>query len=105
MKEKSPQIQRKSIRELVPDASPEAIDLMAKLFVWDPRKRLSAKEALKHEFIFKGQMLDYRITEDDSVHYYDFEFEKYNLPKEIIRQLILDDVILSNSQKARDLNE
>jgi len=42
-------------------------------------------------------MLDYRITEDDSDHYYDFEFEQYDLPKEIIRQLILDEVILSNS--------
>lgn len=31
------------------------------------------------------------------VDYYDFEFEQYNLPKEIIRQLILNEVILANS--------
>ena len=43
MKDKAPTIPRKSLAQLIPNAPPEAIDLMEKLFTYDPKKRLSAK--------------------------------------------------------------
>ena len=43
MKEKAPKIKRKSLAELIPNAPPEAIDLMEKLFTFDPKSRLTAK--------------------------------------------------------------
>jgi serine/threonine protein kinase len=46
MKEKAPGIKRKTLAELIPNAPPEAIDLMEKLFTYDPKKRLSAKQVL-----------------------------------------------------------
>jgi serine/threonine protein kinase len=39
-------IRRKSIKELVPNAPAEAIDLMSKLLTYDPIKRLTALQVL-----------------------------------------------------------
>ena len=36
--------------------------------------------------------------------YYDFEFEQYTINKDIIQDLILDEIILANSKQARDVN-
>ncbi|RLN63340.1 hypothetical protein BBJ29_002716 [Phytophthora kernoviae] len=40
--------------KLFPDAEPTAVDLLAKLLVLDPSKRLSARQALMHDFFFDG---------------------------------------------------
>ncbi|OQS00834.1 serine/threonine protein kinase [Achlya hypogyna] len=39
-----------SIAKLIPHASPEAVDLMTKMLVYDPSKRTNAREALRHEY-------------------------------------------------------
>ncbi|KAL7679100.1 putative protein kinase [Plasmopara halstedii] len=39
-----------SIAKLIPHASPAAIDLMHKMLVYDPSKRMNAREALRHEY-------------------------------------------------------
>ncbi|EQC31908.1 CMGC/RCK protein kinase [Saprolegnia diclina VS20] len=39
-----------SIAKLIPHASPEAVDLMCKMLVYDPSKRTNAREALRHEY-------------------------------------------------------
>ena len=38
------------LRQLVPSAGPEALDLMARLCCWNPARRLTAAEALQHPF-------------------------------------------------------
>lgn len=43
MKEKAPFIQQKTLKQLIPNATPDALDLMENLFTWDPSKRLTAK--------------------------------------------------------------
>jgi len=45
------------LKDLVPNACPEAHALMEKLLQWDPKKRFSAAEALAHEY-FKGMSLE-----------------------------------------------
>ncbi|GLJ11674.1 hypothetical protein SUGI_0174360 [Cryptomeria japonica] len=45
-----PQFISTHLSVLIPTASPEAIDLMASLCAWDPNKRPTAAEALKHPF-------------------------------------------------------
>lgn len=47
---------------------------------------------------------DDQIIEGDPVKYYDFEFEQYTINKDIIRELILDEVIMANSKEARKIN-
>ena len=47
---------------------------------------------------------DDMVIEGSPVNYFDFEFEQYTLNKDILRELILDEIILSNSKEARHLN-
>jgi len=44
---------RKSLRDLIPNAPEDAIDLLEKLLVFNPEKRLSALECLSHPYIAK----------------------------------------------------
>lgn len=59
-------------------ATPEAIDLLKKLLIFDPEKRISAVEALNHPYLS-----DLHLEEDEpsreEVDYLDFEFEDHNL--------------------------
>ena len=47
---------------------------------------------------------DDQIIEGQPVNYYDFEFEQYTINKDIIKELILDEIIMANSSDARQLN-
>jgi cell cycle related kinase len=38
--------------EIVPDASPEALDLLKKVLVYPSKQRISAKDALLHPYFF-----------------------------------------------------
>ena len=92
--------------ELIPTAPPDAIDLISKIMTYDPNERLNALEVLKHPF-FKDLYdpeEDDTIVYGDPVAYYDFEFESYSLEKDIIKELILDEVIMYNSKDARKEN-
>ena len=51
---KLPQSSPVPLSTLIPNASPEAIDLLSELLRYDPSKRLSAAQALQHPF-FKGE--------------------------------------------------
>eukprot|EP01012_Entosiphon_sulcatum_P003164 TRINITY_DN10905_c1_g1_i1.p1 TRINITY_DN10905_c1_g1~~TRINITY_DN10905_c1_g1_i1.p1 ORF type:complete len:411 (-),score=118.62 TRINITY_DN10905_c1_g1_i1:329-1561(-) len=59
------------LRELYPKASTDAIDLLAKMLVFDPRQRITAAEALSHRYF--AQMHD----EDDepTAPHFDFAFD------------------------------
>jgi mitogen-activated protein kinase 1/3 len=42
--------ERKDLRTVFANASPEAVDLLEKIFVFDPTKRITVDEALRHPF-------------------------------------------------------
>lgn len=46
-----PKRKPKPLETLFPSANPKAIDLMRKLFVFDPTKRIKVEEALKHPYL------------------------------------------------------
>lgn len=46
-------IERKPLEKIYPAADPSAIDLLKKMLMFNPKQRLTAEEALEHEF-FKG---------------------------------------------------
>lgn len=39
-----------TIKDLIPDIEPDAMDLLSKLLEYDPEKRISAVDALMHPF-------------------------------------------------------
>lgn len=42
MKENKEKFQKRNLKELIPSAPSDAIDLMEKLFTYDPKERLTA---------------------------------------------------------------
>lgn len=48
--------------------------------------------------------VDKFILEEDSINYFDFEFENYTFSKDILKDLILDEIILTNCKEARKVN-
>ena len=51
MQKRDPHIKRKTLKELIPTAPPQALDLISKLLSFDPSQRISALEVLKHPFL------------------------------------------------------
>jgi len=76
-----------------------AVDLLKKLLKYDPEDRLTVTEALSHEYM-KGLSCpdDEPITEQVSA--FDFDFEKYSLRKEELKDLIYEEIRLYHSNTA-----
>ena len=105
MKRMSSKWRRKSLKELVPTAPEPAIDLMKKLFMYDPNERLTAQEVLKHPFLANcWHARDPGLKMGEPISFYDFEFETFIVEKDIIRELILDEIIIQNSKEAKQQN-
>lgn len=68
----------KDFSKLFPEASPEAIDLLKKLLMFDPEKRINVVDALAHPYLAEFHMLEDEPSRE-SVDYLDFEFEDHNL--------------------------
>lgn len=103
MLEESPNIKRMTLSQMIPQASELAIDLISKLLTYDPAKRLTSLEALQHPFFkdFYDPETDKSLNSGTPIKYYDFEFEQYKMNKDIIKELILDEIILQHSYEAR----
>lgn len=106
MEKTAQNIERKTMKQLVPTAPPAAIDLLQNFFRYEPDERLTAQEVLFHPFL-RGHcdpVSDSALAGGSAIAYYDFEFEAYVVEREILRDLILDEVILTNSREARAFN-
>lgn len=51
MLESLPSVNNRSLRELFPNATPEAEDLLLRLLQFNPTKRITAEEALRHPYV------------------------------------------------------
>jgi len=51
MMESIPRVKGQDLGTVYPKASPEAIDMMKKLLAFNPNKRMSVEEALRHPFV------------------------------------------------------
>lgn len=63
-----------SFKELMPYIDDDALDLLTRLLEYDPEKRLSAEQALKHPFFSDLHSEAYEPCADP-ISYFDFEFE------------------------------
>ena len=75
---------------LFPKASEVVLDLMGKLLQLEPKKRISAEEALAHKYISR-----YHDPKDEPVCSppFDFEFEKKLTKKEDLKQAIVNEIM------------
>jgi len=84
-------------------APPLAIDVISRLLTYDPKERLTAKALYQHPF-FRALIQPGAPDpmEGHPIGLFDFEFEEYSLNKPIIKQFLIDEIILSNSKQARE---
>lgn len=88
-----PKKKGRSLESIFPKANPLALDLLRKLMTFSPAKRITAAEALKHEYL-----KDLHLEEDeptrDPVPEGEFEFEKHHLTLEQLKDLIYEEILL-----------
>lgn len=77
-----------------------ALDLLRKLLVFDPSKRITIEDAISHEF-FNDLHWDEDEPVTNPVDSYDFDFEKYELTLEELKDEILEEIKLYHSSKAQ----
>ena len=93
-------IDKVSWKEIFPSACPDALDLLDKMLIFDPDRRITAEKALKHKYFD-----DLPHSEDeipDPVSKFDFEFEEIELDILNMRDLILHEIMLYHDQKLLD---
>ncbi len=72
---------------LFPTARPTAIDLLEKMLVFDPSKRISVEEALEHPYLDSLHNVE---DEPLAENVFSFDFEKEELTKERLQELIYE---------------
>ena len=77
LKQNEAHVKRKGWQAMIPNAPHDALDLLAKLFTWDPAQRLTAKQVMRHPFYAElyDPKNDESIKDGTPVSYFDFEFE------------------------------
>jgi len=86
-------VKPKDLRKMFPKADELAIDLLEKLMKLDYRKRITVDEALRHPYLEDlHDPSDEPTTELVSVK--EFEFEKYALSNEQIKDLLYEEILL-----------
>ncbi|KAK1373640.1 Mitogen-activated protein kinase [Heracleum sosnowskyi] len=78
-------VPKKSFAELFPDVSPVALDLAQKMLEFDPSKRITVEEALKHPYLSSLHEINEEPTCESP---FIFDFEQENLSEEDIKELI-----------------
>ncbi len=82
-----PKYEKIPFKRLYPHANPLALDLMGKLLEFDPSKRITAAEALKHPYL-----AHYHHEEDEPCHpkLFDFGFEMTNDVEDLKKLIVLE---------------
>jgi len=87
-------------RDKFGDIDETAKELLKKMLVFNPNKRIPISEALSHEFF---EELHYEPDEPTTTYVspFDFDFEKYDLSIEEIKNEIYQEILLYHSAKAQ----
>lgn len=93
------QVPKQSFSQKFPNMSLVAIDLVEKMLVFDPSKRITVDEALNHPYLLSLHEINEEPICPSS---FVFDFEQSNLSEEDIKQLIWEESL--NQSRRHDLN-
>jgi serine/threonine protein kinase len=88
-----PKTKPRPLETMFPNGNPKALDLLKKLMIFDPTKRITVDEALKHPYLSALHFPDDEPTRDN-VPKVEFEFEKHSLSLEQLKDLIYEEILL-----------
>jgi len=87
-----PKFVPKDLKEVIPNASPAAIDLLRQILVFDPAKRITVDEAIKHPF-FRKFYNEEKVKETCVCPVFDFSFEKVAINQRAAQNLIFEEIV------------
>jgi len=90
----------KPLKTLFPEASDLALDLLEKLMVFEADKRITVEEALEHPYLSALHFPEDEPTRDP-VPSAEFEFEKYPLSLQQLKDLIYEEILLYHFEDFR----
>ncbi|KAI9906530.1 hypothetical protein PsorP6_003128 [Peronosclerospora sorghi] len=79
----------KSLVQLFPDAPPLALDLLQRMLVIDPNKRIRVDDALAHPYLASIRNVEDETT---ATSCFEFDFENEKLTKPVLQRLIWDEM-------------
>lgn len=79
----------KPLSQLFSDSAPDALDLLEKMLVIDPNKRISIDDALAHPYLASIRNPEDETTATES---FDYDFENEKLTKPVLQRLIWDEM-------------
>ena len=79
--------------------NPDAIDLLKKMLVFDPDKRISIEDALKHPYMSKYHDPSDEPT-GEPVSAFDFDYELFSLKTQEYKELLFEEIKLYHNEEA-----
>jgi mitogen-activated protein kinase 1/3 len=73
-----------NFQSLYPNASVQAVDLLSKMLAFDPAKRITAAQALEHEYL----LALHNVNDEPSAEAFEFQFEAEETTENQLRELI-----------------
>ena len=93
-----PKRSKQSFKTLFPNANPLGLDLLAKMLAFNPEKRYTVEECLKHEY-FKGL---YNPEEEPiSENQFDWSWDNFEPTKEKIQNMIYEESLQYHPEKKK----
>lgn len=84
-----PQSEKVAFRKKFPEADAQALDLLEKMLQFDPRKRITVEQALKHPWL--SQLHD-EAAEPSAPGAFEFDFEETQLTEQTVRDLVYSEM-------------
>ncbi|KAF0980358.1 hypothetical protein FDP41_013572 [Naegleria fowleri] len=80
---------KQNFKDIFPHANPLAIDLLEKMLAFDPLKRITVEEALKHPYL---ETMYEEDDEEDGVELFSFNCDN-DMPLEKIKELLYEEIV------------
>ena len=90
----------KTFESLFKECNPQALDLLKKMLVFNPDKRIAVEGALSHPYLATWHFPD-EETVADPVSLFDFEFERQLLTMRDLKDLMYEEILLYHFNSKR----